>query len=254
MAPRQPPHPPHLPQSAPGDLPGTRGAAEELVSITIIMPTLNEASLIAQTLAHTRAVAGDAELLVVDGGSSDGTPALARPFAPVVSATTGRAAQMNAGARLARGDALLFLHADTLLPAGALDMIGDALSDGRVVGGAFALRFDEPGRAYERMGVATTRRSANGSYTGDQCIFVRSHVFWQLGGYPDLPIMEDVELSHRLRRVGPVRLIPTPVTTSARRHRACGLANVLLLCWRIRLLYALGVPAPALKRMYPDVR
>jgi rSAM/selenodomain-associated transferase 2 len=224
------------------------------VSVAIIVPVLNEAALIASTLAHTRATAGDAELIVVDGGSTDGTPELARPFAPVVSAHRGRAVQMNAGAQLARSDALLFLHADTLLPPDALALVEDALSDSEIVGGAFALRFDEPGWAYERMGVTTTRRAANGSYTGDQCIFVRRRTFWQLGGYPSLPIMEDVELSHRLRRAGRVRLVPTPVVTSARRHRACGLVNVLLLCWRIRLLYALGVAPATLKRMYPDVR
>jgi len=222
--------------------------------ISIIMPTLDEELLIASTLAATRAVVGDTELIVVDGGSGDSTAALARPFAPVVSARRGRAVQMNAGALLARGDVLLFQHADTLLPPGALAMLRGALNDPAVVGGAFAIRFDEPGRAYEQMGRSTTRRSANGSYTGDQCIFVRREVFWRLGGYQPIELMEDVELSHAMRRVGPVQLIPTPVVTSARRHRQCGLTNVLLLCWRLRLLYNLGVPAHVLKRSYPDVR
>jgi rSAM/selenodomain-associated transferase 2 len=224
------------------------------LDISIIMPTLDEELLIADTLAATRRVVGDAELIVVDGGSADRTAALARPFAPVVSARRGRAVQMNAGARLARGEVLLFQHADTLMPPGALDLVRDALSDRRVIGGAFAIRFDQPGWMYERMGRDTSRRSLTGSYTGDQCMFVRRDLFWRIGGYPRLEIMEDVELSHTLRRLGPVRLIDTPVVTSARRHRACGLLNVLLLCWRIRLLYALGVPHTTLKRMYPDVR
>jgi rSAM/selenodomain-associated transferase 2 len=224
------------------------------LDISIIMPTLDEELLIADTLAATRRVVGDAELIVIDGGSADRTAALAQPFAPVVSARRGRAVQMNAGARLAHGDVLLFQHADTLMPPGALEMVRDALSDPQVTGGAFAIRFDEPGWMYERMGRDTTRRSLTGSYTGDQCMFVRRDVFWQIGGYPRLEIMEDVELSHTLRRLGLVRLIDTPVVTSARRHRQCGLLNVLLLCWRIRLLYALGVSDTALKRMYPDVR
>jgi rSAM/selenodomain-associated transferase 2 len=224
------------------------------MDISIIMPTLDEELLIAATLEQTRRVVGDAELIVIDGGSSDRTAALARPFAPVVSAKRGRAVQMNAGALLARGEVLLFQHADTLMPPGALDMVRAALADPQVLGGAFAIRFDEPQRAYERMGRDTTRRSLNGSYTGDQCIFVRREAFWRMGGYPNIEIMEDVELSHTMRRLGPVCLIPTPVVTSARRHRACDLVNVLLLCWRIRLLYALGVPPRVLKRMYPDVR
>ncbi len=218
------------------------------------MPVLEEELLIAHTLEHTRAVAGDCEIIVVDGGSRDRTPALARQYAPVVSAQRGRSIQMNAGAQLAHGNVLLFQHADTLLPPGALDLVRAALADPLVAGGAFALRFDQPGWAYERMGHDTTGRSAGGSYTGDQCIFVRRDRFWQLGGYPPIAIMEDLELSHTMRRMAQVRLIPTPVMTSARRHRQCGLLNVLLLCWRIRLLYALGVPADVLKRMYPDVR
>jgi rSAM/selenodomain-associated transferase 2 len=224
------------------------------MQISFIMPTLDEQLLIASTLEATRRIVGDSELIVVDGGSRDATAALARPYAPVVSAQRGRAVQMNAGARLAHGDVLLFQHADTLLPAGALDLVREALDDPRVPGGAFAIRFDQPGWAYERMGRDTTRRSLGGSYTGDQCIFVRRSVFWQLGGYPALELMEDVELSHTMRRAGPVRLIPTPVVTSARRHRRCGLANTLLLCWRLRLLYNLGVPAAVLKRSYPDIR
>ena len=224
------------------------------MNISIVMPTLDEELLIAKTLDSTRQVVGDAELIVVDGGSGDRTPELARPFAHVVTARRGRAVQMNAGAMLARGEVLLFQHADTLMPPGALDMVRAALDDEQVIGGAFAIRFDEPGWMYERMGRDTTRRSLNGSYTGDQCIFVRREAFWRMGGYPRLEIMEDVELSHTMRRLGPVKLIPTPVVTSARRHRACGLLKVLLLCWRIRLLYALGVSDARLKRMYPDVR
>jgi rSAM/selenodomain-associated transferase 2 len=224
------------------------------MNISIVMPVLDEHLIVAETLAATRQVIGDAELIVVDGGSADGTAELARPFAPVVSARRGHAVQMNAGALLAHGDVLLFQHADTFLPPGALDMVRTALADPRVPGGAFAIRFDEPGWMYERMGRDTSTRSLGGSYTGDQCIFVRREVFWRMGGYPRLEIMEDVELSHTMRQLGPVRLIETPVITSARRHRACGLLNVLLLCWRIRLLYALGVSDRTLKHMYPDVR
>ena len=222
--------------------------------LSIIVPTLNEAGQIVAALQATRAAAPGAELIVVDGGSADRTPELARPYAHVLSARRGRAAQMNAGAMLARGEVLLFQHADTLMPPGALGMVRGALASPQVIGGAFAIRFDQPGWMYERMGRDTSTRSLSGSYTGDQCMFVRRDVFWRVGGYPALEIMEDVELSHMLRRLGPVRLIDTPVVTSARRHRACGLVNVLLLCWRIRLLHALGVSDKTLKRMYPDVR
>lgn len=225
------------------------------MNISIIMPTLDEEQLIGYTLRETRRVAPEAELIVVDGGSRDRTPSIAGEFAPVVSARTGRASQMNAGAMLAHGDVLLFQHADTWLPEAALEMVEHALADPQIIGGAFALEFDEAGAFYRRMARSTTRRSqAQGYYSGDQCMFVRREVFWRIGGYPDIALMEDLELSNAMRRAGPVHMIPTPVITSARRHRACGLLNVLLLCWRIRLLYALGVHPNVLKRMYPDVR
>jgi rSAM/selenodomain-associated transferase 2 len=224
------------------------------MNISIIMPALDEEQLIGYTLAETRRVAPGAELIVVDGGSRDRTPAIARNYAPVVTARCGRAPQMNAGAMLAHGDVLLFQHADTWLPDGALTLVEQALADPHVVGGAFALAFDEDGWFYKRMARDTNRRSWEGYYSGDQCMFIRRDVFFQIGGYPDIALMEDLELSNLMRRAGPVNTITTPVITSARRHRTCGVLNVLLLCWRIRLLYALGVHPNVLKRMYPDVR
>ena len=219
-------------------------------SLSIIVPTLNEGAQIAEALRAAQAAAPGAELIVADGGSADRTPELARAYAPVVSARRGRALQMNAGAMLAHGEVLLFQHADTLMPPGALELVRAVMADPQVLGGAFAIRFDEPGWMYERMGRDTTRRSLSGSYTGDQCMFVRREAFWDVGGYPRLEIMEDVELSDILRRRGPVRMIDTPVVTSARRHRKHGPLKVLVTGWYLQILYKLGMPEFGLHRLY----
>src|SRR5947199_2530794 len=133
------------------------------------MPVLNETARIVEALTNVRRLARDAEIIVVDGGSEDGTPELASPFARVITSRKGRARQMNAGAAAAHGDVLLFLHVDTDLPAGALSAISCALHDPRVVGGAFALRFDEPGWLYGLIAWSTNMRSrVRRIATGDQ--------------------------------------------------------------------------------------
>jgi rSAM/selenodomain-associated transferase 2 len=219
--------------------------------LSVVIPVLNEAAQIGAALEATRAAAPAAELIVVDGGSSDGTPSLAAPYARVVRAPRGRARQMNAGAAQACGDALLFLHADTRLPAGAVAAITAALDDQRVVGGAFALRFDESGWLYRCIAGSTNLRSrARRSFTGDQAIFVRASVFRAIGGYADVPLMEDLELCARLRRAGALRLLASPVVVSARRHRAHGPLRVVVWGWALQTLYALGTPEHVLHRLY----
>jgi rSAM/selenodomain-associated transferase 2 len=219
--------------------------------LSIVIPALNEASQIVAALAAARAAAPAAELIVVDGGSSDGTPALAAPYARVVAASRGRARQMNAGAAQARGETLLFLHADTRLPPGAVAAIAAALADERVVGGAFALRFDEDNWLYRCIAGSTNLRSRAGrSFTGDQAIFVRASIFRALGGYADVPLMEDLELCARLRRAGAVRLLAPPVLVSARRHRTHGPLRVVAWGWALQTLYTLGTPEHVLHRMY----
>ncbi len=219
--------------------------------LSIILPTLNEAEGIAAALAPLQALrrAGH-EVIVADGGSADGTPALAAPLADrVIAAPRGRARQMNAGAAAAGGDALLFLHADTRLPEGAAERVAGALAD----------------HAWGRFDVAITGRPAllavvaalmnlrsrlTGIATGDQAIFVTRAAFDAVGGYPDQPLMEDIDLSKRLKRLGPPACLRERVATSGRRWERHGVWPTILLMWRLRFDYWRGVPAERLARHY----
>ena len=206
----------------------------------VVVPALNEARHIEACLASVRGQGDAVDLVVVDGGSSDGTPALARPLARVLEAPRGRASQMNAGARATSGDVLLFLHGDTRLAPDALAAIRAALSDARVVGGTFTLRF-EPATPLLRLYAWYTRFSWRLFRYGDQGIFVRRADFDALGGYAPVPIMEDVDFLARLARRGRTVLIPLPVTTSARRFHRHGIVRQQLRNAVLVTLYALGV-------------
>ncbi len=225
---------------------------------SIIVPVLDEAASLPAQLAqierdHLRG--GRAELIVVDGGSSDGTAELAARVGRVIQAPRGRAAQMNAGAAAARGDVLIFPHADTRLPPDALDVIERALAEPTVVGVAFRLSFDAPGVAFRLIAASVTWRCLSRHiYTGDQAYVVRRDAFARVGGFPDQPLMEDLEIVKRLRRVGQFVLFPVAVTTSARRHQQTGIARTLLLMGLIRTLYAVGVSPDRLHRLYLDIR
>ncbi|HEV2149563.1 MAG TPA: TIGR04283 family arsenosugar biosynthesis glycosyltransferase [Longimicrobiaceae bacterium] len=215
----------------------------------MIVPALNEAERIVACLRSVAAQAGPRELIVVDGGSTDGTPGLARELATVAAGPRGRAWQMNVGGRLARGEVLLFLHADSVLPAGALTALRDALADPRAAGGTFTLRFDTD-RPWLRLYALLTRFRPRLFHYGDQGIFVRREVFERLGGFAELPLMEDVDFLRRLRREGRVVLVPRPVTTSARRFLARGIVRQQLLNGALVLLYHLGVAPARLARWY----
>ena len=217
--------------------------------LSVIIPVLNEAARVAATLAALAPLrAQGAELIVVDGGSSDGTPALCAGLVDAVLASPpGRATQMNAGARTASGSILLFLHADTTLPADALALITQA--------GAPWGRFDVTiaGRSVLLPLVAALmnlRSRLTGIATGDQALFVRRDVFDAVGGFPEQPLMEDIELSKRLRRRGRPACLRARVTTSGRRWDSRGAWRTIVLMWRLRLLYWLGVPAERLAATY----
>ena len=189
----------------------------------------------------------------MDGGSTDATAAVAARFPQVslVSSPRGRARQMNAGARCARGDVLLFLHADTLLPDGALAAVEAATRDPGVVAGRFDVRFDNPRRVFRMIAWFMNRRSRwSGISTGDQAIFVRRESFDAVGGYPDIPLMEDVELCRRLKRRGHMAALRLRVTTSARKWEQEGAVRTILLMWALRLLYRVGVSPARLHRWY----
>ena len=221
--------------------------------LSIVIPALDEAPSLARVLPDLVAREPGAEVLVVDGGSQDDSRAVVArtPSVRWLSAPRGRAHQMNAGARVAGGDVLLFLHADTVLPGGAGAAIAAALADPGAVGGRFDVRLDSARPLLRLVGWLMNRRSRlSGIATGDQAIFVRRTVFEGLGGYPDIPLMEDVELTRRLKRRGRLVALRLRVVTSARKWEREGVIRTVLLMWTLRLLYALGVSPARLHRWY----
>jgi rSAM/selenodomain-associated transferase 2 len=217
---------------------------------------LNEAAAIASTLDALRRGAPDAEIVVVDGGSIDESVAQARPLCDaVIVASRGRARQMNAGARVSHGDAIAFVHADTLVPPTFAADIASALVDSGVVGGRFDVKLDDDALPYRIIGAMISLRSRlSRTGTGDQAIFVRRAVFDRLGGFPELELCEDLEFSRRMKRAGRVACLRARVTTSARRWNRDGVARTVVRMWLIRAMYLLGVPPARLKRMYSDTR
>jgi rSAM/selenodomain-associated transferase 2 len=216
---------------------------------SVIIPALNEAKGILGSLASVKNQQGESEIIVVDGGSHDETAEIARLHANVITCKRGRAVQMNAGACYARGDVLLFLHADTCLSPGGLSAMETALMDPQVVGGTFRLRFDSPGYLLRVITFFTHFRFRYFHY-GDQGIFVRRAVFEQLGGFREIPIMEDLEFFKRLHGAGKVALLPHPVTTSARRYLEHGIVQQQLLDILLVILYLGGVRPETLLRWY----
>jgi len=190
---------------------------------------------------------------VVDGGSADATREVVARFSHVALVTSprGRARQMNAGAQQARGDVLLFLHADTRLPDGALAAIAAALDDARVVGGRFDVGFDSPRPVFRMIAFFMNVRSRwSGISTGDQALFVRRGVFEAMGGYPDIVLMEDIEFCRRLKRRGKLAALRTRVTTSARKWEREGAFRTMALMWGLRFLYLVGVSPDRLHGWY----
>jgi rSAM/selenodomain-associated transferase 2 len=215
----------------------------------------NEAALIEEFLRHIRERAGDAELLVVDGGSEDDTASRAARWTRVLTAPPGRAQQMNGGARVAAGELLWFVHADSRVPEGALSMICAALADPRVAGGCFRLEIPRPNLVYrlsDRLGNLGV--DLFGMACGDHGLFVRRTVFEQIGGYPDVPILEDVELYRRARRRGAMRQLPAAIRTSPRRWERNGPWRTTAIYTTILALYVLGVPIQRLHRIYQRLR
>jgi rSAM/selenodomain-associated transferase 2 len=233
------------------------GSSRELMStLSIIVPTLNEAAVIVRQLQALQPLRGrGAQVIVVDGGSSDGTAGLASPLVDAVaSAARGRAVQMNAGAGLARGEVLLFLHADTRLPESADLLVGDALADEQRTWGRFDVAIEGVHPLLRVVAWSMNQRSRlTGIATGDQAMFVRRSAFERVGGFPDLPLMEDIALSRRLKRLGRPLCLRARVMTSARRWVRLGVLRTIVLMWALRVGYWLGVDPRRLAKAYASV-
>lgn len=228
------------------------------MNLSIIIPVLNERETLPNTLAALSAQDRIYEVIVVDGGSADGTRQwlAQQPGIRVADSAGGKGIQLNAGARAASGDTFLFLHADCWLPRDARERVERALEKDSAVGGCFYAAFDSD--RPRSLGVVAAginfRSRITKTATGEQAIFIRRSIFEKIGGFPDWPLFEDVELVRRMKRLGSFAVIPSPVTVSARRHLACGVFRTVLLGFALRLAWWAGVPAKSLKKWFADVR
>ncbi len=219
------------------------------MQLTVIVPTLNEAAYLVGALDS---ISKSVEIIVSDGGSVDETVAISARFgARVVTGNQGRAQQMNRGAKAATGEVLLFLHADCLLAPQATDAIEAALADDDVVGGSFRMKVRDGSRAL-RWIAATANARARYLKTpyGDQALFVRRRVFEELGGFPEMPFMEDVAFVRALKRRGKIVCLRETVTTGVRHWQRLGPVSTTILNWSMVTLYLLGVPAERLEPHY----
>jgi rSAM/selenodomain-associated transferase 2 len=223
------------------------------MKISIIIPTLNEEKMVGATLGK---IGAGVEIIVVDGGSSDRTVIMAREWGAkvVISAEKGRAKQMNLGATIARGDILLFLHGDTLLPEDYRERILESFQLPEVIAGAFELAIEGEEKSLRFVERMVKWRSIWFSLPyGDQGIFLKASTFCDMGGFPDLLIMEDFEFVQRLKRRGKIRIIPRVVVTSGRRWRKLGVWQTTLLNQIIILGYYLGISPQILARLYRGI-
>lgn len=227
------------------------------VTLSVIVPVWNEAAAIGALLQSLRPLrAKGHEVIVADGGSTDGTQDLARPGCDqLVSAKLGRSAQMNAGAAVAHGDVLLFLHADTQLPTDAVHQL-QAFSRTSKVWGRFDVRLSGSRPLFRVISWFMNKRSRlTGICTGDQAMFVRRDTFTALGGFALQPLMEDIEFSRRLRDVSRPFCVASPVTTDSRRWQQQGAWTTIMLMWQLRWRYWRGESAESLAQAYrSDVR
>lgn len=221
------------------------------MDISIIIPALNESANLAETLVTTRSLT-TAEVIVVDGGSTDNTVALAESFgAQVLLTQAGRAQQMNAGAMEASGEVLLFLHADTRLPQDFDTYIRDALAEPGVIAGAFRLALDGAQRGLRLIEKMANWRSHRLQMPyGDQALFMRTEVFHRFGGFPAMPLMEDFELVRRLRKHGRIFIAPVPVISSARRWLKLGIFKTTCINQIIIAAYLAGASPARIARWY----
>lgn len=226
----------------------------KLLKLSVVIPCLNEAQHIVNTLNQLQGLRQRGhEVILSDGGSTDTTLNLSKPLVDCcIQSEPGRARQMNAGANLASGDILCFLHADTQAPEDIDKIISEALQNSRHVWGRFNVQLSNPDYPYRLIAFLMNLRSCiSGVATGDQGIFVCRNIFDKLSGYPDIPLMEDIELSKRLRQISmPVCIKKYILITSSRRWEQNGIFKTVILMWQLRLRYFFGTSAATLARSY----
>jgi rSAM/selenodomain-associated transferase 2 len=220
-----------------------------------VIPTLNEAQAIGATLNAVARMPAPIEVIVVDGGSHDDTPDIARQYRiTVITAERGRGTQMHAGACAAQGEVLWFVHADTHPPVDGVRYILEALRNRQVVGGYFRVRFDGSSHAARFLTWLYPRLGWLGLCYGDATLFVRRAIYARIGGFHPFPIFEDDDLVHRLRQYGQFICVPVPVCTSSRRFAEHRLLRTLIRWTTLQLFYGLGVSPRTLGRFYPAMR
>jgi len=223
--------------------------------ISVIIPVYEEREMIASAIENVRSKGEDVEVIVVDGGSSDGSHEIAAGLARIEVSKKGRAVQMNKGARKASGDILLFLHTDTSLPDHSFKHIKESFIDPDVIGGRFRIELTGKGLGYRTISaMINIRDRIFGGFTGDQAIFIDRQRFFEIGGYKDIPLFEDLDLARKMRRRGKVVRIPDHVVSSNRRWAKKGLMRTIVKMWLLRLLYLVGVSPETLAKVYKDVR
>lgn len=226
------------------------------MKVSIIIPVLNEEKGIKELLNHLQKFKRDSEVILVNGKSKDKTVEIASCFdyVKIISSRRGRAQQMNAGAKVASGDILLFLHADTYLPKNAIETIEETVKNGTDYG-CFSLKIES-----SRLPLIIASKLINlrtkitHVSSGDQTIFVRRELFEKINGYADIPLMEDLELTRRLKNTGNFVELDLEVSTSPRRWEKWGIYKTVLLMWTLRSLYYIGIPPEKLVKFYQNVR
>lgn len=223
--------------------------------ISIIMPVLNEEVVIEKSLKNLTKQKGDFELIVVDGGSADQTTEIAKRYADIIVSDKGRACQMNAGAKTANGDILLFLHADSILQDDALIKVENVMNNEEILGGAFKYALDDPFWFYRIIEfLANLRAKTFSIYPGDHGIFVRRAIFEKIGGFKNIELMEDIDLSKRLKREGKLVQLDAKIVSSARRLKQEGIVTTFFHMQLNRFLFFAGISPRVLSRFYKNIR